>query len=535
MALTPPKRLFHIPSMSTVIYVDVVDSVKEKGYAAVSHVWGNQQMYSADELGINSGVDWMVPLSDPGKMERLIATMLAFEKEYCWFDVLCMPQDKQDEINLEIPFMRNYYSGADITFVLSDKTHGTTETLGKWSDIMRDAMDIGREFTNDELLWMTSEDKEHLDFHEDEWFDRVWTFQEAVLSQRLIMVNKDASYVDLSIVITQAGHLHAKGVGVYTYMFGPNSHAMSAMDNAISAHKSKTLDLARVLSTTNARKCYKNQDRFYGVLGILGYTGVLVDYNTDMEELNKTIVQYSYSKGDISWMAIGGNVRDGFLQPMYTPFRYLGLFWKENEENICNAFFGNMLAINSMLFGEIVNVEGYGHRDESEDLAHGDGIGNFIAWISLTFAQWGFSDKEIFDAIIGFVPSHEKYNRVGARFVNDLKNGRQLADIYANQALDDFKTPLDIMDKFGMLYRLSTDIVVAHVRISLLGTNFPLVICGRANIGDDVLLINLHDIVKRNLGIISSGNIRKGVCLLPQIKMSSNKRDILFSFREFVI
>ena len=87
MSLIPPKRLFHVPSMSTVMYEDVVDDVTEKGYVAVSHVWGEQQPYSADELGINDGVNWEIPLSRKNKMDMLKSAMKKFKMEWCWFDV----------------------------------------------------------------------------------------------------------------------------------------------------------------------------------------------------------------------------------------------------------------------------------------------------------------------------------------------------------------------------------------------------------------------------------------------------------------
>ncbi|KAF9341884.1 hypothetical protein BGZ91_011952 [Linnemannia elongata] len=99
------------------MYENVADDVTNKGYVAISHVWGDQQMYSADELGINSGVNWEIPLSNPNKIRRLVDAMNYYEKEYCWFDVLCMPQDNQGEINLEIPFMGDYYGGADMTLM----------------------------------------------------------------------------------------------------------------------------------------------------------------------------------------------------------------------------------------------------------------------------------------------------------------------------------------------------------------------------------------------------------------------------------
>jgi hypothetical protein len=79
--------------MSTVMYEDVANDVKGKGYVAISHVWGNRKMFTADELSINSGVAWKVPLSSLGKIIRL-RVMMTYFKKYCWFDVLCMPPDR---------------------------------------------------------------------------------------------------------------------------------------------------------------------------------------------------------------------------------------------------------------------------------------------------------------------------------------------------------------------------------------------------------------------------------------------------------
>lgn len=55
-------------------------------------------------------------------MHNPIRALVKFRMEWCWFDVLCMPQGEknQAEVNKEIPFMGDYYNGAKMTFVLSD-------------------------------------------------------------------------------------------------------------------------------------------------------------------------------------------------------------------------------------------------------------------------------------------------------------------------------------------------------------------------------------------------------------------------------
>lgn len=48
------------------------------------------------------------------------------------------------------------------------------------------------------------------------------------------------------------------------------------------------------------------------------------------------------------------------------------------------------------------------------------------------------------------------------------------------------------------------------------GETVPL-ICGKADIGDEVMLVEMYDYKDRMLGIITSGSERKGVCLYPHI------------------
>lgn len=81
MSIIPPKRLFHIPSITTVMYKNMI---KEQRICCCISQWGKQKMYSADELGINNGVDWRIPLSDTNKISRLVNAMTCFGKEYCW-------------------------------------------------------------------------------------------------------------------------------------------------------------------------------------------------------------------------------------------------------------------------------------------------------------------------------------------------------------------------------------------------------------------------------------------------------------------
>jgi len=67
--------------MQTVIHDDFPESVFEDGYAAVSHVWGEQTLYSPEDIGIEAGIDWEIPLSNTNKMDMLKSAMKKFKME----------------------------------------------------------------------------------------------------------------------------------------------------------------------------------------------------------------------------------------------------------------------------------------------------------------------------------------------------------------------------------------------------------------------------------------------------------------------
>src|SRR6201996_5274793 len=306
----PPKRLFHIPSMSTVMYEDVADDIKS--YAAISHVWGDQKMYSAAELGIEDGVDWKIPLSNTNKISRLINAMKHYGMEYCWLDILCMPQDKQDEINLEIPFMGDYYSGADMTFVLSDVRHSLSGNFTEWCDIISEVVESGRDLTVMEYSYIVSNNGAFINTAKDPWFERVWTLQEAILSKKIILIYTERSHVNLSSVLDLISYANFK-CKIPTYVLRGYNRELANLANAIFVYRNGERSLTSVLSRNMERKCYKIHDRFYGVFGILGYRDFVVDYDMSIEDLNKEIAKYAYSKGDISWIGVGKNMGLGFV------------------------------------------------------------------------------------------------------------------------------------------------------------------------------------------------------------------------------
>ncbi|KFH61748.1 hypothetical protein MVEG_12418 [Podila verticillata NRRL 6337] len=541
MSLIPPKRLFHVPTMSTVMYVDVADDVKKKGHAAVSHVWGNQQMYSADGLGINSGVDWEIPLSNPSKIGMLVNAMNYYEKEYCWFDVLCMPQDKQDEINLEIPLMGDYYKGANITFVLSDLNYVISDEYMKWYDMIEDICISSRKITHDEHKWIMSHELPILDFSKDVWFTRVWTLQETLLSRKIIFACPNKCYFNMTNLLKRVADMETIGSSYKLCLF--SGSFLYLIDLAETVNGTRTLgDLRSLLLLSNQRKCTKELDRFYGILGILGYKNFVVDYTLDEYSLANRIIRYCCSIGDLSWIPIGGKTYPGFVQPLFL-LSYVGDEWKEDLPGICNVNFSE-----ESLF---IDVAKYGTIIRSKEIIPDDAGAYANAFGILT--EWELDDMDVVDAvaqyrentdasrnmtrsILGSRYRHESINE-GAEIAADsyIRNlwDRGIRDIEsAIEHANTLHTVYNVMDR-NMLksrdeFMLCT---VAEAVSDMEQHRIPLIVSGKADVGDEIAFIKMSDKYGRILGIVMSGNNRKGVFLYKRI----NIRDELYKSHEFML
>ncbi len=526
MSLVAPKRLFHVPSMSTVMYVDVADDVKKKGYATISHVWGDRKMHTADELGVKGGVDWKIPLSDPNKIRKLVDAMNHFKMEYCWLDVVCMPQDKQDEINLEIPLMGDYYSGADVTIVLSDAEYGISPDYTTWYNLMSDVMEKSRGFTLAEENWLVTCKRPLLDFKE-VWLTRVWTLQEALLSKNIALISK--SYFNMSGLIIRVTHLMERNSLLGRTLFGENSGLDILASVARKRHGG--MELVHILDVNARRDCYRIHDRFYGVLGILGYKDFVVDYGVEIDELNRKMARYAYSKGDISWMAVGGNAGLGFVQPMYKKFPHMGYLRQRtgNTYNACNV--ADDVCIKATTFGVVTHSLKLDTDDKPRSGSHAFSVWKNGArstfqktkFIIGVFKGWGFGYAEMSHAFSNYIVTSEEFAKVGTTFVESVDKDMNLQETFfasASQVETDkavMYTTLfaDVLDLLGYTYNTA---VAIETNIPGLD-KFPLMISGNADIGDIILLSEIFDPIPRYFGIvIDKFRKRKGVCMIPEKK-----------------
>jgi hypothetical protein len=516
--LTPPKRLFHVPTMSTVMYEDVADDVKEKGYVTISHVWGKRQMYSADELGIKNGVNWEIPLSDINKFHRIVYTMKYLERKYVWLDVICMPQDKQDEIDQEVPLMGDYYTGAEATFVLSDAEYDISDDFVRWRDMMEDVIEKVRDFTEEEANWMYShDDVDLLDVSEEIWFTRVWTIQEAALSKKIILVDNRGLPIPLCDVLVKVLYMVNTNLFYIYHIFKKSWKHLLALCDIMRIHREGNFS---IVNAWNDRDCYRPQDRLYGMLGLLGYKDFPVNYDISVEDLNTKIVQHASSKGDVTWISIGGNTNMGFIQPIHKEHGRVGNKWTEDEPGSCGIIFDDdVLSLNVLSFGTVIRHEKFAnHSDDRKD---------FLGWTTRTFGNWGCSEDDVIRAIMGFIDGSDGIYGPAKLYIDNLVNDlddksamlSELVRLFGDKASERL---IDITKNVAETDGRHDEQTIAVVRLNETDKDIPLIIWGNVVIGDEIKLLRMHDELNRSLGIACNLDGRKGVFLYERVDIDKH-------------
>jgi hypothetical protein len=487
--------------MTTVIYHDFPKSVYKDGYVAVSHVWGKQTLYSPKNLGINNGVDWEVPLSSIDKMDMLKSAMRKFNMEWCWWDVLCMPQgDKnQEEVNKEIPFMGEYYNGSKITLVLSDEEY--PEMNGDPRD------NIVVKFLNKGIAKAASHTSiyallDNWKFSEISWINRLWTFQEAVLSNKIWLVTPSNLYLDVSSAMERAALSNMS----FFYMFDSDDFLMNvcvSLSLAIKNYKEHRTNVGKMLRDCSHRNYHRPQDKYYGMLGVLGYTKFPVTYDITMEELGKKFMEHAYYNGDVSWLAIHGKTSEFISQYKY--IKYIGDLWREEKPGICNVKFKeNTIWLNTCIVASV----------NCRDLASR----SWDNWKINAYRGWGFGDHDIIRALTGHCKLSDKETKSMKNYrLEDESKRTTLQYIMIDTKIAN-KGTIELHEK----RRLHMEEMHWACKITCItGESKLIFVCGECDIGDKIMILPMYDTYERVLGLVVDNTLkRKGICLYPRLDIS---------------
>ena len=188
-----PPWLDHLLQLPTLRMIDVEQGCLVKiqaqcPYVALSYVWGRDLQFKCTNsllpsLEVKFGLvrHWeQIPrtIQDVVKLIRLVGL------RYLWVDSLCIVQDSQADMQDQVTKMGHIYGNALLTIVAADGDDAGTGLFN-----INTASRVGRQcirYSKDLKLLVGPPSLEAI-LRETRWATRGWTFQEALLSKRLLV------------------------------------------------------------------------------------------------------------------------------------------------------------------------------------------------------------------------------------------------------------------------------------------------------------------------------------------------------------
>ncbi|KAJ2898045.1 hypothetical protein MKZ38_004213 [Zalerion maritima] len=161
-------------------------------YLALSYVWGKQAGGATSESNTRSLQRGHLPATIEDAIQ--VTRMLCFR--YLWVDKYCIDQGRPDEKHQQIANMDLIYNGSELTLVAAAGVDQSAGLPGVTSS--RTPKGCGQVSITDtgiNLVYPPSRGPE-LGVRNSRWMTRGWTFQEAVLSRRLLSFTDQGLYFE---------------------------------------------------------------------------------------------------------------------------------------------------------------------------------------------------------------------------------------------------------------------------------------------------------------------------------------------------
>ena len=188
-----PPWLGHLPQLPTLRMIDVhqgclVKMQEQCPYVVLSYVWGRDLQFKCTnsllpslEMKFGLVQHWE---QAPRTVQDAVNLVRLLGLRYLWVDSICIVQDSQADMQDQFPKMGQIYGNALLTIVAADGDDASTGLFNNSNTASR----LGRQcvrYSKDLGLLICPPDLNTV-LKETKWATRGWTFQEALLSKRLL-------------------------------------------------------------------------------------------------------------------------------------------------------------------------------------------------------------------------------------------------------------------------------------------------------------------------------------------------------------
>ena len=327
---TPPSllpfRLFDLLLGKSV----TTERFGETYYSVISHVWGDTIELDGKEFD----VDWQVPVSSREKLTDMLGfARLVGGERYVWIDILCLDQRQNNDE--EIFRMKTYLSDAIICLVWIDRApskeqaewDGVLDAIASFNQVynldkhghptitveqmMKDGL-CNMKMTANEAYVLTRNVQA---LEKAPWFRRVWTLQEAVIPNCLLLCTPERYMLSGS----QLFGLVSMCAMLVKPLLETEGSAGSAILNVLQnseiwkllrlrqLFRKRQITFWHIVQALKSRQCRKDQDRVLGVLALVQGPESPIDLTEPAETLLENLHVDYLKTGDITALMFVSN------------------------------------------------------------------------------------------------------------------------------------------------------------------------------------------------------------------------------------
>ncbi|KAF8076870.1 heterokaryon incompatibility protein-domain-containing protein [Lyophyllum atratum] len=323
-----PKRLFDL-HLNRVVTTTPTDNIP---YTIISHVHGENPVFLN---GGQYGVEWQVPIRRKAKLDQMLTSArIIGGLRYVWIDVLCLDQRLRNEE--EIAQMGGYYARARGCLVWLDNA-GTTNA-SDWNKVLSAIEEVNKFFKMDRSGVSTISVAEMMSqggfadlsltggesytwirkivaLETCPWFHRIWTLQEAVIPENSYFCTPERYMVGGAAVFQLIGlcGMLAKiltEMGDMTGVALTNELQKSEIWKTLrmrQLYRKRQIGYWHLFQATRNRTSKLEQDRVFGMAGLVHGGMPRIDYNRSKEDLYRDLFRASVEQRDFSSLRFLGD------------------------------------------------------------------------------------------------------------------------------------------------------------------------------------------------------------------------------------
>lgn len=230
-----------------------------------------------------------------------------------WIDAICIPQDDLGIKMQELRKMADIYRrAAAVLCLVPDMQSDAAEIVHQAMEVMHSDSYLALGKAGDVYgCYMFATAGEHSSIRSiygSRWWERGWTFQEAVLNQNTFLVGPKNETVLISDLWRIAPIIHKRSTtSKDSFALGRPATFWDSVATMTVA-SSQALSLGDAIACIWRREVTNQHDLIYSMLGVCGLEDIHPDYNIAINDVLISLFTSASQKGDYSWIRWCDNI-----------------------------------------------------------------------------------------------------------------------------------------------------------------------------------------------------------------------------------